>query len=328
VTLLAVLLAPLELLRQVLALCLRSVGNFAQYLKEAGIWSYRFWLPFLNTAKPWSRPQSVALSAAIREFQEQNVRRLVTRDCSTASRYMERAGRFRASGYDWRDYRRIRGCLEYFAGGWHRSNFYSKSDDFIYDIMEGRLTVHPKILHIDGKIIHFENGDCFEADLVVSCSGYQTEFPFLDRHVDGRDLFKNVFLPGISTLGFIGFARPEIGAMPPIAELQSRWLEAVLSGRAVLPSQEQMKAAMEQDNRKAKQTKVFAERLTHSVRFISYMDEIAGLAGYGIRYQRLLRDPKLLLRVLFGPALPAHYWLSQEGDKYAWVREYILNYQR
>lgn len=324
-TLLTVLLAPLHLLRAILSLCSGLFRQFVGYLRDAGVFSYRFWLPFLNRDKPWGRPESIELSAAIRQFQEQNARSLVMRDCSMASRCMERAARFRASGYDWRDYRRVRSTLAYYSGGPNRSNFYTKSDDFIYDIMEGKLQVFPKIARLDGEFIRFENGDSFAADIIVNCSGYETEFPFLEKNVNGRDLFKNVFLPGTSTLAFIGFARPEIGAMPPIAELQSRWFEAVLSGAAVLPPRDEIIKEMERDNQKAKMKKVFADRLTHSVSFVSYMDEIAKLAGCGIRYGKLLRDPKLLLHVLFGPALPAHYWLNEDGEKYEQTRQYVLN---
>jgi hypothetical protein len=325
-TLLIILFTPLILVVRLFAVLTRSLRAFADYLSDAGVFSWRFWFPFLNEAKPWAAPQSVGVANLVRKFQSEGKRPIVTRDYSTASSYMARAARFAASGYSWRDYRRIRSGLEYYAGGWHRANFYTKSDDFIYDIMSGRLRVFPKIRSIDGRTITFENDDTFEADVLVACTGYKTEFPFLKRQVTGRDLFKNVFLPDVANLAFVGFARPEIGAMPPIAELQSRWVEAVFSGACKLPGAEEMKRVIAADNEKARSVKVFADRLTHSVRFISYMDEIARLAGCSIRYRTLLTKPKLLLRVFFGPALPTHYWLSGPKAKAEWAANYITTF--
>lgn len=325
-TLLAMLGAPIVLAMRVLADVARSVRSFLGYMGDAGVLSWRFWLPFINQAKPWTTPQSMGLSDLVKGFQSERSRPLAIRDYSLAKKYMDRAAHYRASGYSWRDYRRIRSGLEYYAGGWHRANFYTKSDDFIYDIMAGTLKVFPKIRAIEGKVITFENGDVFEADAIVACTGYRTEMPFLGRQVDGRDLFKNVFLPGTRNLAFIGFARPEIGAMPPIAELQARWAETVFSGRTKLPSTEEMQRTIASDNEKARAVKVFADRLTHSVRFISYMDAVARLAGCAIPYRSLLADPKLLFRVLFGPALPAHYWLSGPPPKAAWARRYIVSF--
>ena len=41
-------------------------------------------------------------------------------------------------------------------------------------------------------------------------------------------------------LAFVGFARPAFGAIPPISELQCRYLAQLWSGQAALPSEERM----------------------------------------------------------------------------------------
>jgi dimethylaniline monooxygenase (N-oxide forming) len=75
---------------------------------------------------------------------------------------------------------------------------------------------------------------------VVLCTGFRTHLPFYTANpkLDGRDLYKNVFLPGESALAFIGFARPNVGALPPVAELQARWFAGVVAGKLHLPNAE------------------------------------------------------------------------------------------
>lgn len=54
------------------------------------------------------------------------------------------------------------------------------------------------------------------------------------------DLYKSVFPPDYPSLAVIGLIEP-IEAIAPIAELQSRWVAAVFSGRVQLPSKQMMR---------------------------------------------------------------------------------------
>lgn len=59
-----------------------------------------------------------------------------------------------------------------------------------------------------------------KSDVVILATGYSTDFPFLDAdprlsHVDVRGVYKSADV----SVGFIGFVRPSIGAIPPLAEL-------------------------------------------------------------------------------------------------------------
>ncbi|KAF9769751.1 hypothetical protein IL306_012791 [Fusarium sp. DS 682] len=61
-------------------------------------------------------------------------------------------------------------------------------------------------------------------DVMVFATGYTRDFPFLDNdypsisQTDIREIYKE----GDVTLGYIGFVRPSIGAIPPLAELQAQ----------------------------------------------------------------------------------------------------------
>ncbi|KAK7413631.1 hypothetical protein QQX98_007494 [Neonectria punicea] len=62
-------------------------------------------------------------------------------------------------------------------------------------------------------------------DMVVFATGYKRAFPFLENdypdvtHANVRGIYKEREV----TLGFIGFIRPSIGAIPPLAELQAQF---------------------------------------------------------------------------------------------------------
>lgn len=73
--------------------------------------------------------------------------------------------------------------------------------------------------------------DSLRPDVIVLATGYRTEFSFLDddypklSETDVRCVYKD----GHVDVGFIGFVRPSIGAIPPLAELQAQfWVLRVL----------------------------------------------------------------------------------------------------
>ncbi|PVH80713.1 FAD/NAD(P)-binding domain-containing protein [Cadophora sp. DSE1049] len=75
-------------------------------------------------------------------------------------------------------------------------------------------------------------------DIVIYATGYSQRFSFLDSsygtplEADRRGVWKT----GDESVGFIGFVRPAIGAIPPLAELQAQlW---VLSLLTLLPDQQ------------------------------------------------------------------------------------------
>ncbi|TVU31760.1 hypothetical protein EJB05_23460, partial [Eragrostis curvula] len=97
----------------------------------------------------------------------------------------------------------------------------------------------------DGSVV-FRDGSSIKADVIMHCTGYLYEFPFLgddstitvvDNRVD--PLFKHVFPPEVAPqLSFIGLPFRVIPF--PLFELQSKWVAGVLSGRIKLPSEDEM----------------------------------------------------------------------------------------
>jgi len=264
------------------------------------------------------------------------------RDLTQLMEYNERAIRFRMRGYTTRHYQEVRSLLEEYSGAEHSQNFLTKSDDFIYDLLDRSLELRPAVAGYEGtRTVVFNNGSRVDADVVVWCTGYTPKVPFLsgllsgdavsghsgaDEMLDGQDLFKNVFHPSLgNSLAFIGFARPQLGAMPPIAELQARWFAAVLDGDVGLPSPDEMRQEMSVDRMRYAE-KVFAGRLRSSVDFGKYTTDIAQRAGcypdVGLRI--FFTDFALWSAFWFGPVLPQAYRIDEGGHRGAEARRRLL----
>ncbi|XP_015581217.1 flavin-containing monooxygenase FMO GS-OX-like 4 isoform X3 [Ricinus communis] len=99
--------------------------------------------------------------------------------------------------------------------------------------------------HEDGTIV-FRDGSVILADIILHCTGYKYHFPFLETRgivtVDDNrlgPLYKHVFPPVLAPwLSFVGIPWKVIPF--PQFEFQSKWIAGVLSGRILLPSQEEM----------------------------------------------------------------------------------------
>jgi len=104
----------------------------------------------------------------------------------------------------------------------------------------------------DGTVA-FQDGLRVQADVIIHCTGYKYNFPFLRTNgtvsiEDNRvgPLYKHVFPPQLSPrLSFVGICYQVMIIFAAI-ELQSKWIASVLSGKTILPSKEEMLANVEQ----------------------------------------------------------------------------------
>lgn len=188
-----------------------------------------------------------------------------------------------------------------------------KSEALLRPLIEGTCLRHPaiKTFHEDG--VEFVDGTRIEVDHVVMCTGYRQSFRFARRlEIDFDVLYRRVFSPPHGDrLALIGFARPAIGAIPPIAEMQSRLFAQVVSGRVPLPDAVEMRRQAE------------AERAERRERFGGLGDELVSLVDYTV-YQDTLaeqigckpdlvdiarRDPRLAWWVFVRPFVGAQFRL-------------------
>ncbi|XP_069154261.1 flavin-containing monooxygenase FMO GS-OX-like 2 [Solanum lycopersicum] len=169
----------------------------------------------------------------------------------------------------------------------HRSTRYSEIEVSKLDNYEN-LWNHSKIEHVDesGEVIFFD-GSSIHADIILHCTGYKYDFPFLETNgivsVDdeGRvvgPLYKHVFPPKLSPcLSFVG--TPYQGVLFRMFELQAKWIAQVLSGKVFLPSEEEMLADVEDHNRQLEEAGI-PKRHTHRLDpQMEYMDWTAAQMG-------------------------------------------------
>ncbi|XP_015882028.3 flavin-containing monooxygenase FMO GS-OX5 isoform X1 [Ziziphus jujuba] len=133
------------------------------------------------------------------------------------------------------------------------------------------IWLHMMIEHVceDGKVV-FQDGSFVYADTILYCTGYNYRYPFLETNgivtvEENRvgPLFKHVFPPRLAPwLSFIGVAYKDIGF--PLRDLQSKWVARVLSGKVLLPNEEEMAASTEEHYRQMEENGV-PKRFTHAL---------------------------------------------------------------
>lgn len=74
-------------------------------------------------------------------------------------------------------------------------------------------------------------------DIVVFCTGYKQDVDFLAAQYTRPEAtsIRNITSPEDTSVVYIGFVRPGVGAIPPIAEMQSLWTASLWAGEIKLP---------------------------------------------------------------------------------------------
>jgi dimethylaniline monooxygenase (N-oxide forming) len=75
-------------------------------------------------------------------------------------------------------------------------------------------------------------------DAIIYCTGYSQSFPWLHESYPRPSdaTCRNIVNPSQPDIAYIGFVRPGVGAIPPIAEQQAMWWTAFLLGKMSLPT--------------------------------------------------------------------------------------------
>jgi dimethylaniline monooxygenase (N-oxide forming) len=153
------------------------------------------------------------------------------------------------------------------------------SSDLLPRIGHGRITVKPNIARLEGDSVRFEDGSVQQVDKVVYCTGYKISFPFLDAQLldpsgDNRiELYRRVVHPRLDGLYFIGLIQP-LGAIMPIAELQSEWIADVVQGRVSLPSKAEQVREIAREQSAMRKRYVASKRHTIQVDFWPYLRQL------------------------------------------------------
>jgi hypothetical protein len=100
-----------------------------------------------------------------------------------------------------------------------------KRTDFVLDMFENKVKVifYPK--KIENQTIYTKKEIIPNVDIIVCASGFKKLFPFLEPKVYQDDFIKKMIPYNTSNIAFIGFARPTMGSIATIAEMQSWWVQ-------------------------------------------------------------------------------------------------------
>ena len=164
------------------------------------------------------------------------------------------------------------------------------SDSLLSKLDDGDIVVKPAIDGFHGDCVRFADGSRERVDVVIYCTGYKISFPFLNETtigIDGKQipLYRRIVPPQLPGLYFIGLIQP-IGAVMPIAEIQSQWVADLLQGNATLPTNQQMNREIA--GYTAATVKRYRACTTHAIQvdFLAYMREIRRERHMGVRRTR------------------------------------------
>jgi dimethylaniline monooxygenase (N-oxide forming) len=142
-------------------------------------------------------------------------------------------------------------------------------------LAHGAISTKPNIDRLEGDRVVFADGTSVHADLVIYCTGYKVTFPFFDEGLisapeNDLPLFRRVFHPEIHDVFFIGLLQP-LGAIMPLADLQSRWVADYLAGRYALPDPAALRKDIERERARMFKRYVASKRHTMQVDYDDYV---------------------------------------------------------
>ncbi|XP_030627720.1 dimethylaniline monooxygenase [N-oxide-forming] 2 [Chanos chanos] len=205
------------------------------------------------------------------------------------------------------------------------------NDDLPFRILLGALLVKPNVREFRGSAVLFDDGTVEEGiDVAVFCTGYETKFPFLCPSLtsgpDGElTLYRHMIPPSLErpTLAVVGVIQTK-GPIMPVAEMQARWATRVIKGLNQLPSEAKMHEFIERERKANMESYPSPKLAAVQVHYIPYLDALAREVGVLPNFLWLLLcDPRLGIRVFFGPCTPYQFRLRGPG-RWEGARQAIL----
>jgi len=187
---------------------------------------------------------------------------------------------------------------------WWKRFLYSTWDAPVSDVGLDIDLVEGSIMSIDKEAVNYETRSGprrVDANLIILATGYRQLFPFLsingDAKAKGTDdpLPAEHFIlnPEEPRLAYIGFIRPNVGAIPPMAEMQAMWWCEKLEDKMKGPISELDQACY----------RLKDSRLSYGVDYGYYMFALAREMGSvpSLLYW-LFRSPRIFTTCAFGQA--------------------------
>lgn len=152
------------------------------------------------------------------------------------------------------------------------------SGELLHLVGHGKIHMKPNIERLAGHQVHFADGSVETVDEIIYATGYKVSFPFFDDAlVNTQDneipLYHQVVHFDLPRLYFIGLIQP-LGAIMPLAEVQSQWVAKLLTGECSLPDRQGMEAAYRKHRQAMAKRYVASSRHTLQVDFYPYMHQV------------------------------------------------------
>ncbi len=187
--------------------------------------------------------------------------------------------------------------------------FHNKSDDFLDSVAIGRIKIIGAPM--DRNFTSFEgfSGDSsvsFKPDYVVPSIGYKMQLAQLFRGVlDFSDFFLGCCHVKHTNVHLVGFARPVIGNIPTISEMQARYVCKMIAGLISRPESIVTDHAQDLDLQQMRYQR-FQNANVYPVEMFPYCDRLAELMGESLKGGRF-RGIRAWLRQQLEPATTLHY---------------------
>ncbi len=153
------------------------------------------------------------------------------------------------------------------------------SQDLLNLSGRGLVRFKPNISEFAGNEVVFTDGSRDTFDLIIYATGYKVTFPFFApdfinvEATNDLQLYRRVVHPDYPGLYFLGLVQP-LGAIMPLAELQSKWVAKLIAGSCRLPTREAMLNDIVTEDNKVRRRYNRSARHTLQVDFHPYWQSI------------------------------------------------------
>ena len=201
--------------------------------------------------------------------------------------------------------------------------FHNKSDDFLDAVAERRLQIiGPAVNETWTEFFDFDQTSTLPLtpDLLVFSTGYSSRLTDLSDDICLKDFYLGCVHADLPNLFLIGFARPIIGNIPSISEMQARYTAGLLAGRYKLPDEWRDKHKGDWEALRAEYSAINTDNV-YPVEQFTYCDILARemevmptLANVG--------SLKTWMKIMLAPISTLHY-MDEYFDKQAIDREKV-----
>ncbi|MFD2257747.1 NAD(P)-binding domain-containing protein [Luteolibacter algae] len=187
--------------------------------------------------------------------------------------------------------------------------FHTKSDDFLDDVAEQRIQIVGPPTDASHRVYaDFEGVSSLELapDLICPMIGYKSSLEDISEgRIHVEDFHMGCLHVEWSDLFLVGFARPIIGNIPTISEMQARYVVGTISGKYSRP--EGIRALHELDRQRLERDFPNLNTLAiYPVEMFPYCDKLASLMG---SYPSIGKTGSIVdwIKIQLTPASTIHY---------------------